>query len=100
MTFTATVTSTAVIRVAGELDASTAPVFHEKIDEVIASGADRVVIDAGELAYIASAGLRALLFARQKLAEEVPIAISGASGPVVATLRAAGLDRGFELVSG
>ncbi|WP_248962186.1 STAS domain-containing protein [Sphaerisporangium perillae] len=102
MAFTATLSSgsgAATIHLAGELDASTAPDFHEAIDDAVATGAGRLVIDASELTYIASAGLRALVFARQKVAEDVVIAITGVTEPVLKVIRMAGLDHGFAIAT-
>ncbi|WP_214412400.1 STAS domain-containing protein [Sphaerisporangium fuscum] len=100
MAFTATLstdTGTATIHLAGELDASTAPLFHDAIEKAAATGAGRLVIHAADLTYIASAGLRALVFARQKLGEEIAIVIDGATEPVARVIRMAGLDRSFEM---
>jgi anti-anti-sigma factor len=98
--FDATLSSdadTATILLAGELDASTAPRFHDAIDTAAATGAGRLVIQAEGLTYIASAGLRALVFARQKLGDGVAIVIEGATEPVARVIRMAGLDHSFEM---
>ncbi|MGW4642362.1 STAS domain-containing protein [Sphaerisporangium sp. NPDC004334] len=100
MAFIATLSTgagTATIRLAGELDAATAPEFHDAIDDAVATGAARLVIDASELTYIASAGLRALVFARQKVAEDVTISLVGVTEPVLKVIRMAGLDHGFDI---
>ncbi|WP_449064134.1 STAS domain-containing protein [Planomonospora algeriensis] len=100
MAFNATLSTdadTATIRLTGELDASTAGEFHDTIEEAAAAGARRLVLQAGELTYLASAGLRALVFARQKMGDEVEIVIDGAIEPVVRTIRMAGLDRSIEM---
>ncbi|WP_405145653.1 STAS domain-containing protein [Sphaerisporangium sp. NBC_01403] len=102
MAFTATLSTDAdiaTIHLAGELDASTAPDFHEAIDDAAATGAGRLVIQAADLTYIASAGLRALVFARQKLGDDIVIVITGATEPVLRVIRMAGLDRSFEMTS-
>lgn len=56
-----------VIALSGRVDAATAPQFEEKILELIASGQLRLVIDLGDLEYVNSAGLRALLVAGKRL---------------------------------
>jgi anti-anti-sigma factor len=56
-----------VIAVSGRFDAETAPQFEAKILEQIASGQLRLIIDLGDLEYINSAGLRALLVAGKRL---------------------------------
>lgn len=53
--------NTAVVVVTGKMDALTAPVYQEKLDELIAGGTIAVVVDFDGLDYISSAGLRAIL---------------------------------------
>ena len=47
---------------------------------------------------MASAGLRSLVFARQKMGDDVRITVAGASEPVARTIRQAGFDRSVTLV--
>ncbi len=53
----------------GRIDSLTAKEFGDRVCALIRSGANRVVIDLANIAYISSAGFRALLIAG-KLAEE------------------------------
>jgi len=52
-----------VLEAHGRVDASTAKEFCDRLITVINSGSRRIVIDFKNLAYISSAGLRALLLA-------------------------------------
>ncbi|MCZ0988351.1 MULTISPECIES: STAS domain-containing protein [Streptomyces] len=88
----------ATIEVKGELDASTAPRFHDLVDQAAEQGAVRLEIDARHLGFLASAGLRSLVFARQKMGDEVRIAVIGATEPVSRTIRLAGFDHSIELI--
>jgi anti-anti-sigma factor len=57
----------AIITLAGQLDASAAPIFKAKIEEAFAGDKpERLVLMMQDLEYMASAGLRALVFAKQK----------------------------------
>ncbi|MEU2828852.1 STAS domain-containing protein [Streptomyces lavendulae] len=94
----ATSADTATINLVGELDAAGAPAFHDTIEKAAASGVSRVVIRAHELTYMASAGLRSLVFARQKMGDDVLITVAGASAPVAKTIRQAGFDRSVTLI--
>ena len=87
----------AVIELAGELDAQTAPDFHQTIEKAAAHGTGTVEIRLHQLSYMASAGLRSLVLAQQKVSEGVSIRVVGASEPVARTIRAAGLDRSILL---
>ncbi|MEV7418425.1 STAS domain-containing protein [Streptomyces sp. NPDC089919] len=89
---------TATLVLQGELDASTATRFHDVIDEAARSGALELVIRAEQLGYLSSAGLRSLVFARQKMGDDVRIAFVGAAEPVARTIRMAGFDRSIDLV--
>ena len=50
-----------VVTVTGRLDAVTAPEYEKKMQELIAGGDIRLVVDFEQLDYISSAGLRGLL---------------------------------------
>ncbi|GAA2752360.1 STAS domain-containing protein [Kitasatospora cinereorecta] len=101
MPFSASVTTSAdiaTIELIGELDAASAPAFHDTIEQAATAGVGEVVIRAHRLTYMASAGLRSLVFARQKMGDDVRITVAGASAPVARTIRQAGFDRGLTLV--
>ncbi|MFJ6654800.1 STAS domain-containing protein [Streptomyces sp. NPDC091377] len=88
----------ATIETVGELDASSAGQFHDAIDRAAAAGAVELVISAAQLSYLSSAGLRSLVFARQKMGDGVRIAVVGAPEPVSRTIRLAGFDHSIDLV--
>lgn len=60
--------SQAVVAVAGEIDAVTAPVLKEKLLALVAKGVERVVVDLREVTFIESVGLGTLVAARKRLA--------------------------------
>lgn len=51
----------------GHLDTNTAPDAEAKLNELIADGAEKLIIDFSALDYISSAGLRVLLATAKKL---------------------------------
>lgn len=67
----------------GRIDSITAKEFGDQVCALIRSGARRIVIDFANIAYISSAGFRALLIAG-KLAEEndCKLALCGVAGEV------------------
>jgi anti-anti-sigma factor len=83
----------AKITLSGDLDASVAPVFQKEIEQAAAQKAKRVVLLMSNLDYIASAGLRALVFARQKMGTGIDIYVVGAQRQIMDTLQMTGLDR-------
>jgi anti-anti-sigma factor len=86
------------IALSGELDAAVAPLFKATIDEAARRGVTRLVLLADALVYIASAGLRALVFAKQKMGVAVTIVIVGAQPQIVETIRQTGFHRSVLMV--
>lgn len=80
----------AKITLTGELDASVAQEFRDKVELAASKGAQRLVLLTADLAYMASAGLRSLIFAKQKMGADVDIFIIGAQKPIVDTLTMTG----------
>ena len=80
MAFTATleiIDHVAKITLVGELDAATAPVLKVEVEKAAANKVKRLVLLAHDLEYMASAGLRVLLFSKQKMGVDVDIYVVG-----------------------
>ena len=56
-----------IVDVRGELDVATAPSLREVLDQVMAEGARRVVVDLAEAPFVDSTGLGALLTAHLRM---------------------------------
>ena len=80
----------AIIKLSGELDAATAPQFRDAIEKAAEAKPKRLVLLMGELEFMASAGLRVLIFARQKMGSGVSLYVIGSHGPVLSTLTMSG----------
>jgi anti-anti-sigma factor len=87
----------AIIKLSGELDAATAPQFKESIEKVSVAKPKRLVLLMGDLAFMASAGLRVLIFARQKMGAGVALYVIGSHGPVLSTLTMSGFHHSVHL---
>lgn len=85
-----TVNNVAKFTLSGELDASSSGAFRAEIEKVAAQKPQRLVLLVNDLAFMASAGLRVLIFAKQKLGHEVPIYIISPQEPIVDTLEKTG----------
>jgi anti-anti-sigma factor len=85
MAFNATLEASddiAKITLSGELDASTAPELKAKVEEAVAQHPKSLVLIMTDLEYMSSAGLRVLIFAKQKMGA-VDIYIVGAQKDTV-----------------
>lgn len=69
--FTETRRGTAlVLSVAGEINIATASAFRQKLDEIVATGQTKVVLDLKETSYIGSSGLGAIARAAKQIREK------------------------------
>ncbi|MDJ0736289.1 MAG: anti-sigma factor antagonist [Nostocaceae cyanobacterium] len=93
-----TIDNIAKITLSGELDGSTAPVFKEKVEEAAKQEPKRLVLMMQELEYMASAGLRVLIFAKQKMGKEVDIYMVGTQELVLDTIKKTGFDHSVFLL--
>lgn len=101
MTFNATLEATngiCKITLSGELDATTAPLFKEKVEEATRQDIKRLVLLIHDLDYMASAGLRVLIFAKQKMGANVDIYVVGAQEMVLDTIEKTGFHHSVVLL--
>ena len=92
------VQSVAKITMSGELDAAAAPDFKKSIEDAASSGAKRVALIVNDLEYIASAGIRVFIFAKQKMGAGTDIYVVGAQPQVRETLEMTGLTYSVQLM--
>jgi anti-anti-sigma factor len=85
-----TINDVAKIFLSGELDASTAPTFKESVEQASAAHVNRLVLMMQDLDYMASAGLRVLIFAKQKMGAESDIYVVAPQELVKETLEKTG----------
>lgn len=93
MTFTAAAQRngrTALFTLAGDLDAISAPEFQAEVVAATAGELDQLVLDMTNLTYLSSAGVRSLVFCRQKLADDVRIVVVRPNDSVEQTIRLVG----------
>jgi anti-anti-sigma factor len=88
----------AKVALVGELDASVAGEFRNAIEDVAAGQPKRVVLLLNDLTFIASAGLRVLIFAKQKLGSAVDLYVVGAHDAVLETLTMTGFHHSVILL--
>jgi anti-anti-sigma factor len=81
----------AVIMLKGELDAAAAPTLRDAVTDLVGrDSVNTLVLEMSALTFMASAGLRVLVFAKQKLGQGTELVIAGAQESVVETIELTG----------
>ena len=88
----------AKIVLTGELDASSAPAFKAEVEKVAAEKPAKLVLMMNGLEFMASAGLRVLIFAKQKLGGSTTIYVVGAPPSIVETLEMTGFQHSVTML--
>ncbi len=87
-----------VFKLKGRLDTFTAPEFEDKCLKWLDAGECRFAVDLGELDYISSAGIRAMLLIAKKLqARDGGLAIARIFGMVEKVFTIAGISSMFPM---
>lgn len=81
-----------IITLIGDLDGATAPILQRDVDVAAAHDLRHLVLEMSELSYLSSAGLRQLVYARQKMADDVRVILVGTNDRVRHTIRLVGFD--------
>ena len=82
----------AKIEFSGRLDAANSPALQEELKKLIGQTISRLVFYAKDLEYISSAGLRIIIFAKQKIGVDAQVYLIGAQEAVSNVVRMSGLD--------
>ena len=87
----------ATITLSGELNSGSAPKFNELITSATEQEVSQLVLQAGDLTFMSSAGLRCLVFAQQQMPRGSKIALIGAQPDVAKTVTLTGFDRSIDM---
>jgi stage II sporulation protein AA (anti-sigma F factor antagonist) len=79
------------IVLAGRLDAANAPGLSDELIKYKGQKIDDMIFDAKNLEYISSAGIRVIVFAKQKIGENSRILLRGATEAVRDVINMTGL---------
>lgn len=86
------------LRLIGEMDAGTVDVFRAAIVDLRAAGDEQVILDLGELDFIDSTGLGALVAALRRFRDaDGDVALTGVRPRVAKLLALTGLDKAFTI---
>jgi anti-anti-sigma factor len=89
--------NTARITLTGELDGSTAPALRETVDRILSGKPAQLVLRVENLSFMASAGLRILIFAKQKQ-PNLKIYVVRPQDTVIDTLKKTGFYQGVYIL--
>ncbi len=84
---------TALMNLTGSLDASSASALSAEVNKAVVAKCQRLVLQVSSLDYMASAGLRVILFAKQKMGSQTDIYVVGAQETIKDTLERSGFDQ-------
>jgi len=92
---------TPVLRLHGELDLATAGTLEEALDEALAGGAGRLVLDLSGLSFIDSTGISLLIGAIGREADGVAVRFVPSEAPgVTRVLRVTGVEQRMRTLEG
>jgi anti-anti-sigma factor len=84
---------TARLHLAGEVDGTTAPQMRTEVDKLLSNAPQTLVLNVADLTFMSSAGLRVLIFAKQKQ-PSLKIYVVKPQAPIVDTLKKTGFYDG------
>ena len=77
----------AKIELRGRLDANNAPALQDELKKLVGQPIKRLVFFAKDLEYISSAGLRTIIFAKQKIGAETRVFLIGAQEAILSVVK-------------
>ena len=87
-----------LLEIEGAIDAYTARELDRTLNELLAQGCSRLVLDASQMDFISSAGLRVIVFAQREAGQrDGQVRVCGLSDHVRRVFEMAGLDEGLYL---
>lgn len=79
------------------LDASVAPEFKTKMEEIISEGNDQIILDISKISFMDSSSLGAMVAVLKAMGSHGKLVIQGASGVVLELFKLTRMDRVFTL---
>jgi anti-sigma B factor antagonist len=81
------------------LDASVAPAFKQQVVQLVEAGERRLVVDLGDVIFLDSSGLGALVSILKALGSQGAMAVCGARGGVLSLFKLTRMDKVFSIES-
>ncbi|MCR5369697.1 MAG: anti-sigma factor antagonist [Clostridium sp.] len=87
-----------VVTLAGRLDGVVAPKLHEEMSTIYGEEITSITFEAKDLEYISSAGLRVIVFVKQKLGDKVRLCLKDASAEIRSVMELTGFSNFVEMI--
>ena len=82
----------AKITLVDKIDTTNAPALADELKTLVGKNIERIVFLAKDLKYISSAGLRAIVFAKQKIGKNTNVYLVGAPKEILNVFKMTGFD--------
>ena len=76
----------------GKVDATNASVLSDELKKLVGKPVNKIIFRTENLEYISSAGLRAIIFAKQKIGENAEVFLIAPQQTVLEIIKMSGLD--------
>lgn len=86
------------ITLTGDVDTKTAPELLSKLVALELHALEQLRLDLQAVSFVSSAGLRAIVFAKQKMPHESTLYVIGASEQIVDTITKTGLGNAIRII--
>lgn len=96
---TITTDSYHMLSLSGDVDTKTAPSLMEALTALELASLSELRIDMGSVGFLSSAGLRALVFAKQKMPHASRLILVGTSSEIADVITKTGLSQAMTLVA-
>lgn len=91
--------SIVTLTISGDIDTKTAPDLLKELTSLELKELSELRLILGEVAFMSSAGLRAIVFAKQKMPHSARLYLVGASEMIVDTVKKTGLSQAVVFAS-
>ncbi|HOE11382.1 MAG TPA: STAS domain-containing protein [bacterium] len=89
------------LNIKGRIDTNTAPQVQKELDDLIAAGEQKIVLNLEEVHYVSSAALRVFLVTQKQLKRSGgEVILCGAAPSVMEVFKLSGFDQIFRVVKG
>lgn len=88
-----------LITLVGDVDTKTAPSLHDTLSALRLATLTELRIEMYQVGFLSSAGLRALLFAKQKMPHSSRLILIGSSDGIADVVTKTGLDKAITLAA-